>query len=125
MSHSLIRWGTNGLAFRTDGGQVYLMRSSLLSFSAASGNPPSLLALGGNAKAGGGNFMLAIRGTGFLPGAVVHWNGKERTTVFVNERELRAAIPARDIEEAGHAEISVTNPGPEKFRSIPLYLTIQ
>jgi hypothetical protein len=62
--------------------------------------------------AGSGNFTLTITGTNFVNGAVVRWNGSDRTTTFVSSTQLTAAIPASDVATAGTANVTVFNPAP-------------
>ena len=59
---------------------------------------------------GGPSFTLTVSGTGFVPGAVVNWNGRPRTTHFVSGSQLRAAIRASDISSARTASVTVVNP---------------
>jgi len=58
----------------------------------------------------GPGFTLKVYGSGFLPGAVVNWNGSARQTAFVSSTQLNAAILGTDIAIAGSASITVTNP---------------
>ena len=44
---------------------------------------------------GGPDFTLTVNGAGFVPGAVVHWNGSPRPTTFVSNTQLTAAEHAR------------------------------
>jgi hypothetical protein len=62
--------------------------------------------------AGGEAFILKVKGSGFVQGSVVRWNGADRATIFVSPEKLRAAIPASDIALAGKAEITVFNGSP-------------
>ncbi len=64
-----------------------------------------------SAAAGGAAFTLTVNGSGFVSGAVVRWNGANRTTTFVNSIRLTAAIPASDIATPGTAQVTVVNPG--------------
>jgi hypothetical protein len=64
------------------------------------------------AKPGGAGFTLTVNGTGFVSGAVVHWNGSARTTTFVSSSKLTASIVALDIATAKTASVTVVNPGP-------------
>jgi hypothetical protein len=52
-----------------------------------------------------------VNGSGFVPGAVVNWNGSARGTTFVSTGPLKAAITAADIAMADTAAVTVTNPG--------------
>jgi hypothetical protein len=65
-----------------------------------------------SAAPGGPGFTLTVNGTGFVSGAVVHWNGSPRTTSFISASQLTATIPASDIAAPGTASISVHNPAP-------------
>ncbi len=77
-------------------------------------NPvPAITALSpATATAGGDAFTLTVTGSNFVTGAVVRWNGADRTTTFVSATELTAQIPASDIAAAGTASITVVNPAP-------------
>lgn len=61
---------------------------------------------------GGIGFTLTLNGTGFVPGAVVKWNGSARATVFVNTSQLTATILAADIALTNTASVTVVNPSP-------------
>ncbi len=65
-----------------------------------------------SAIAGGPAFDLTVNGANFVNGAVVRWNGANRTTTFVNATQLIAAIPTTDIATAGTASVTVFNPAP-------------
>ena len=60
---------------------------------------------------GGGAFTLTVNGTGFVPGAVVNWNGVPLATTFATSSLLTATVPPSDIATAGTASITVANPG--------------
>jgi hypothetical protein len=64
-----------------------------------------------SAQAGGGNFYLTATGSNFVPGAVLLWNGSERTTTYLDVAHLKVAIPAADIARSGTATLTVVNPG--------------
>lgn len=113
---SFIRWGANGIAFLTDSGQLHVLRSNLVLPLDTSGYAPGISLLVKNSKKGGGNFFLTVYGAGFVPGAAACFNGEERTTYFINDTELRVAIPASDIQTKGFAEITVSNPGASSNR---------
>ena len=61
---------------------------------------------------GGAGFTLTVNGTGFVPGAVVHWNGSALATTFVSGSQLKASVSASDIVQPGTASVTVVNPGP-------------
>ena len=77
------------------------------------------------AVAGSGGFTLTITGTNFVNGAVVRWNGSDRTTTFVSSTQLTAAIPASDVATAGTANVTVFNPTPGGGESGAVTFTIQ
>ena len=59
---------------------------------------------------GGAAFTLTVNGSGFVPAAVVNWNGQPRATTYVSGRQLTAAIAASDIASTTTALVTVTNP---------------
>ena len=61
---------------------------------------------------GGVAFTLVVKGTLFMQGAVVRWNGSDRPTTRVSTSELRASIPASDLIRIGDAKVTVINPAP-------------
>ncbi|HEU5404250.1 MAG TPA: S8 family serine peptidase, partial [Terriglobales bacterium] len=65
-----------------------------------------------NATVGGPTFNLTVNGTGFIVGSTVNLNALSRTTTFVSETQLTAAIPAADLATAGDYSVTVTNPSP-------------
>ena len=76
----------------------------------ASVNPSSI-------SAASGNLLLTIIGSNFVPGAVVLWNGAERSTTFVDASHLTVAIPASDLAKSGNATVLVNNPGSSNSNS--------
>ena len=57
-----------------------------------------------------GGFTVTVNGTNFVNGeSTVRWNGTNRTTTFVNNTQLTAAINAADITTVGTANITVYN----------------
>jgi serine/threonine protein kinase len=65
---------------------------------------------------------IALRGSGFLPGAVVRWNGVERPATLSGDSLLLLGLDARDMDDAGAVTIAVVNPGPTE--SAPFSLQI-
>jgi outer membrane protein assembly factor BamB len=61
------------------------------------------------ATAGGPAFVLTLLGQGFVPSAVVQWNGTALQTTYVSELQLQAQVPASDIASIGTAAITVLN----------------
>ena len=64
------------------------------------------------AAPGGPPFNLTVNGTGFVSGAVVHWNGSALATQFINGSQLKATVPAANIATAGTANVTVVSPAP-------------
>ncbi|MBA3914211.1 MAG: VCBS repeat-containing protein, partial [Acidobacteriales bacterium] len=71
---------------------------------------------------GGPGFTLSVRGTGFVPGARVRWNGAPRPTAFVSSSQLNADIRASDVAFSTAASITVSNPstGPSNVVNFPV-----
>jgi len=76
------------------------------------------------AKPGGLGFTLTVNGTGFVPGAIVHWNGSARPTAFVSESQVKATIFSPDIAKAHTASVIVVNPAPGGGPSNVVYVPI-
>ncbi len=77
-----------------------------------------------SAVAGSGAFILTVNGSNFVQGAVVQWNGSNRTTTFVNAAQVTASVAAADIAAAGTATVKVKNPAPGGGASTSLKFTI-
>lgn len=122
---NLIRWGTDGLAFRnTD--QIFIVRTPLVAGSDTDSRTPVLSALSpASATAGGPNIALNLTGSNFTPYSIVRWNGSDRFTRFVSSTQLTAFIAARDIASSGSASVSVFNAAAQgSFSSESINLTI-
>jgi hypothetical protein len=78
-----------------------------------------------SATQGENGLTLTVTGTNFVNGAVVRWNGANRTTTFVSSAVLEAQITAADLGTAGTAAITVFNPAPGGGASAALNFTIQ
>lgn len=61
-------------------------------------------------QAGVNGFKLNVRGFGFAPGSVVHWNGAARPTAYTDDANIKASIPPEDIANQGSALVSIVNP---------------
>jgi trimeric autotransporter adhesin len=130
----LIRWGGNGIAFRTakdfsgnGSGRVISLDGYFVLPPSSVPNPtPTASSLSPNsAVAPGRNTWVTITGSNFVPGSVALWNGSQRTTVFVNSRKLRMAIPAADLVQPAVNKVRVSNPIPGGGRSAALTFTVQ
>ncbi|MBK9313378.1 MAG: hypothetical protein IPM55_03885 [Acidobacteria bacterium] len=100
--------------------------SNALTFTIIAPNPvPTLTSLSPNSTLENGPpFSLTVNGTGFVEGAVVRWNGQDRTTTFVSSTQLIGTIAAADIASAGTAQVMVFNPAPGGGNSNALSFTI-
>ncbi len=67
--------------------------------------------------------LLTLKGTNFLPGVAVTWNGNYRSTTVVSPTQLTVAIPSTDLTAAGTASLVATNPG--AALSGPLTISVQ
>jgi len=63
------------------------------------------------ATAGSAAFTLTVNGSGFVSQSVIYWNSTARTTTFVTNGQLTAAISAADVATAGTVPVFVKNPG--------------
>lgn len=68
-------------------------------------------------------FTLTVRGTIFVPGAVVKVNGTALATTFVNGSTLQAAVPANVVAEPTTLTVTVDNPG--SIDSNVIYLPVR
>jgi uncharacterized repeat protein (TIGR01451 family) len=127
----LVRWGRDGLAWHSSNsgpfgdstpgaGQLFLMRGPFVlpEWNTVQATPNLVSVSPASATAGSGNLMLTLTGSGFVPGAVMEWNGSERTTTYVDGVHLEVAIPAADVSHAGTATLVVNNPGSSNSSSI-------
>ncbi len=57
-------------------------------------------------------FTLFINGQDFVQGAIVRWNGTDRTTTTIDSQHLSIDLTAIDLETAGVNTITVFNPEP-------------
>lgn len=61
--------------------------------------------------AGSPTFTLTATGTGFVPGAVVTWDGAALATTFVSTTRVDAIVPASLVAQPLMAGVRVVNPG--------------
>jgi len=62
-----------------------------------------------NLSVGAPGFLLTVNGNNFRQNSMVGWNGRARTTTFVNSHQLIAAIAASDVAMPGTAKVSVSS----------------
>lgn len=63
-------------------------------------------------------FTLQVRGTGFVPGATVRWNGQGLATTYVSGSLVQASVPASNVSTRSTASVSVANQGTIASNSI-------
>jgi hypothetical protein len=117
-----IQWSTNGMAFILTGGccgntssQVVLVQSPTLMLTVtrtASALPVTTLLNPATVSHGTGNFRLNVRGSGFVPGSTVFWNGKKLSASYVSATQMTAYVTKATIASPGIATITVKNPAP-------------
>jgi hypothetical protein len=73
---------------------------------------------------GGPAFTLTLNGAGFVPTSVVNWNGSPRSTTFVKNTQIEAAITASDIATGATAYVTVVNPTPGGGTSNVVFFSI-
>jgi hypothetical protein len=130
-----MQWGPNGLAFILNTGccgtpttQIVLVQSPTLLLTAGKTANPAPVSHTANPAAvthGSGNVLLAVRGSGFVPGSVVNWNEKAFSAKYVSENELTVYVPKEAIAARGTAAIVVKNPAPGGGKSNALTVTIK
>ena len=133
---NFIQWGPNGLAFIMTNNsccngpttQVVLVQSPTLLLTASKAVKPlpvSHSASPATVTHGGENTLLTVRGAGFVPGSVVHWNNKAFSAKYVSESEMTVYVPKAAIAAAGTAAVVVENPTPGGGKSNALSVTIK
>jgi len=75
-------------------------------------------------RPGSAGFSLTVKGSGFVGGAIVRWNGHPRTTTFIGRSRLTVDIPSSDIARPGTAAVSVFNPSPGGGESNVAFLEV-
>lgn len=88
--------------------------SGALTFTINTPNPiPVITSISPNtAVENSAGFILTVNGSNFVNGAVVRWDGQNRTTTFVSATQLTAQILAADLQGTGQASVTVVNPLP-------------
>jgi hypothetical protein len=75
-------------------------------------------------KSGGEDFLLQIRGQGFITNTVVSWNDLIRPTTYISTTLVQATIYSTDINMPGVGAVTAFNPPPEGGTSNALVFTI-
>lgn len=91
--------------------QIFLIRGPFVLPAEAVANSAPMLSTQSTLSVGSGNIYLSVTGTGFLPGAVVLWNGSPRTTTYVDNAHLQVAIATADLASAQTVTLTSQNPG--------------
>jgi hypothetical protein len=81
--------------------------------------PPITSLLPDSADAGDPGFLLSVIGSDFVDGAVVRWDGSERTTTFVSSSELQAQIAVADLAAGKTVSVTVRNPNGGISNALP------
>ena len=116
----LVRWGSNGFAFRsvdTTGSQpaanqIAILTSSLVASSNAAPIPILSAVSPTKVSAGGPAYTMQLTGSGFTSASTVSINGSPRTTTFVSSSSLTCQVQASDIANPGQFNVQVTTPAP-------------
>jgi len=121
-SYTSTFWGNSGLAFTLSTGccynppsQTILVQSPAMLLTATTSKnpvPTAQLLTPSSAAHGSGNLLVTVKGTGFVPGSQVTWNGTALYAAYVSATQLNLYVPANRIASAGSATIIVTNPAP-------------
>ena len=126
----LVRWGTNGFAYRaatnvpSPTNDIFLFTSSIATAANLNPTPVANSLLPTATSATGSDFTLTVIGAGFVNGSTVEWNGSTRSTTVVSPTQLTATIYASDIAATGTAQIVVVSPGPGGGTSASLTFSI-
>ena len=116
----LVRWGTNGFAFRvmddsgnfTSKDQLVIATSELVAPSSAAPIPILGSVAPSSVVAGGAAFIVQLTGSGFTGNSTVLINGSSRTTTYVSSASLSAQVLAADIATSGQLNVQVMTPPP-------------
>ena len=68
------------------------------------------------------DFNLTIKGTNFVKGAVVKWDGQARPTTFVSSTQIKALIENAQTLVVGYFPVTVTNPDGKQSNAINFYV---
>lgn len=85
--------------------------------------PPITSLLPDSANAGDPGFVLSVIGSEFVDGAVVRWDGSERTTTYISNAELQAQITAADLAAGKTVQVTVRNPNGGVSNALPFTIS--
>jgi trimeric autotransporter adhesin len=127
---AIVRWGQDGLAILSQhpssngngAPEILLLRGPFVVPAEASVHAAPTLA--GTEPASviheSGNSYVTVVGRGFLPEAVVLWDGSPRTTTYLDSKHVKVAVPAADVAAHGMIHLTAENPGSGLSNSIDL-----
>jgi Protein of unknown function (DUF1573)/Abnormal spindle-like microcephaly-assoc'd, ASPM-SPD-2-Hydin/Beta-propeller repeat len=126
---SLVRWGSDGLAFIGPGvgltdNEVYLLRSSVVSQQSINATPVLNSISPTSVNEASPSFTLTVNGTGFISTSVIEWNGSALTTSYVSTGQLTATVSSSMLVNNGTAQVNVFNPAPGGGTSAAASFTI-
>ncbi len=131
--YQLLRWGQDGLAVQgfdpvfgsLAGYQLLLFKGPFVLPAEAQSNPvPGLSRVAPTTVVhNSGNQYLTATGSGFIPGAIILWNGVARTTTYLDASHLQFAVAAADVATTQTVSLTAENPG--SIASTSLSFTIQ
>ena len=121
----MVRWGQDGLAMLSSGGNIYLVRGPVVVPGLLGTSTAAALTTSSSSTLmhGSGNTLLTLSGTNFQPGVAVTWNGSYRTTTILSPTQVTVAVPSSDLAASGTASLVATNPGAPA--SAPLTIAVQ
>ena len=121
----MVRWGQDGLAVLSSGGNIYLVRGPIVvpGLMGTSTAPTLTSSSSTTLTHGSSNTLLTLTGTNFQPGVAVTWNGSYRATAIVSSTQITVAIPSSDLATPGAGSLAATNPNSPS--SLPLSITVQ
>ncbi len=117
--------GAMQTAVSSDGGYVFAVGQidhALAVLRVANPIPTLFNLQPASVAAGSADFTLVVKGSGFVKGATVNWDGFQPTTTYFNSSELHATIPATWLTAVGAHTIKVANPTPgggNSFNTLP------
>ena len=118
---NLVRWGSNGFAFRSidntgsqsSANQIVIATSSLVTSSSVAAPVPAISSVTpSQVHSGDAAFTLQVNGSGFTSTSSVVINGTQLTTAYSSNSSLSAQVPASDLYMWGQLNVQVTTPAP-------------
>lgn len=116
----LVRWGSNGFAFRgfdnsgtlPNANQIVIVTSNLVTSSGNTPIPILSSVFPTSVDAGTPGYAMQVTGSGFTGASTVLVNGSPRTTTYESSTSLTAQVLASDIATTGQFNVEVTTPAP-------------